>query len=234
MKLDIKRLKDGRPALTPDARSQEEIQDIWRDLNRRYFHDKLRPISIVWSRRLTASVGMFVSHVGPRAQQASPEVHGSERRLIRLSIPLLQDQPYDELIGTLAHEMIHQWQYDILKRRPDHGPEFHRMMAHMNRDGLGITIRHSLEKAVHALTKYTWRCTDCGRDYHRQRKTIRPGRHRCGQCLGKLRELPHASMDILTAIQTDFVPTTMPSTPPTAIDASRPFMQMPLPFSLVR
>jgi predicted SprT family Zn-dependent metalloprotease len=206
--------------------SDRELQDTWRVLNRRYFHEKLQPISIIWSRRLTASVGMFVSHMGPRAPQVSSE----ERRLIRLSSPLLWDQPHDELIGTLAHEMIHQWQYDILKRRPDHGSEFHRMMAIMNRDGLGITIRHSLEKAVHALTKYTWRCTDCGRDYHRQRKTIRPGRHRCGQCLGKLRELPHASMGILTAIQTDFVPTTMPPAPPTAIEASKRFTQISLPF----
>ncbi|HEX5126338.1 MAG TPA: SprT-like domain-containing protein, partial [Rhodocyclaceae bacterium] len=144
-----------------------------------------------------------------------------------------QDQPHDELIGTLAHEMIHQWQYDILKRRPDHGPEFHRMMAVMNRDGLGITIRHSLEKAVHALTKYTWRCTDCGRDYHRQRKTIRPGRHRCGECLGALCELPHASMGTPTTTLTSHVPT-MPLASPTVIGPSKLFMQMSLPFALAR
>jgi predicted SprT family Zn-dependent metalloprotease len=160
-------------------------------------------------------------------------MHDSERRLIRLSIPLLQDQPHEELIGTLAHEMIHQWQYDILKRRPDHGPEFHRMMAVMNRDGLGITIRHSLEKAVHALTKYTWRCTDCGRDYHRQRKTIRPGRHRCGECLGTLCELPHASMGTPTTTLTSHVPT-MPLASPTVIGPSKLFMQMSLPFALPR
>ena len=52
---------------------------------------------------------------------------------------------------TLAHEMIHQWQYDILKRRPNHGQDFRRMMARMNLDGLGITIYHSLGKAVTAL-----------------------------------------------------------------------------------
>jgi predicted SprT family Zn-dependent metalloprotease len=227
MEFDIKNLKDESLVLIPDALSLNQLQSIWCDLNRRYFHDKLSPISILWSRRLTASVGMFVSHMGPKA----PHMSSGERRLIRLSIPLLKDQPEDELIGTLAHEMIHQWQYDILKRRPDHGPEFHRMMVVMNRDGLGITIRHSLEKAVHALTKYTWRCTDCGRDYHRQRKTIRPGRHRCGQCLGKLRELPHTSMSPLTATLTDLAPTTMSPAPPTAIGASNLFTQMFLPFA---
>jgi predicted SprT family Zn-dependent metalloprotease len=227
MEPDNKQLDYAPSALISDVFSMDQLQSAWRELNARYFHERLRPISILWSRRLTASVGMFVSHMGPKA----PHMSSGERRLIRLSIPLLKDQPEDELIGTLAHEMIHQWQYDILKRRPDHGPEFHRMMVVMNRDGLGITIRHSLEKAVHALTKYTWRCTDCGRDYHRQRKTIRPGRHRCGQCLGKLRELPHTSMSPLTATLTDLAPTTMPPAPPTAIGASNLFTQMFLPFA---
>ena len=228
MELKSNNINEAVPISVSDNISDAELQSIWHDLKRRYFHEKLPPISIVWSRRLTASVGMFVSHMGPRT--ARERVQGGERRLIRLSAPLLQDQPHAELIGTLAHEMIHQWQYDILKRRPDHGPEFHRMMAAMNRAGLGITIRHSLEKAVHALTKYTWRCTDCGRDYHRQRKTIRPARHRCGQCLGTLRELPHASMGILTTTLTSLVPTTMPLAPPTTIGTSKPFMQMSLPF----
>ncbi|MEP6888776.1 MAG: SprT-like domain-containing protein [Nitrospirales bacterium] len=200
----------------------DRLQNAWRELNERYFHGRLRPISIVWSRRLTASVGMFVSHVGPRASWISPRVQGGERRLIRLSIPLLQDQPHQEIVGTLAHEMIHQWQYDILKRHPNHGPEFHRMMAIMNRDGLGITIRHSLDKAVHALTKYTWRCTECGRDYHRQRNTIRPGRHRCGECLGKLRELPRASVDTDTTGLTGLVPTTMSQTLVSRVVSRRP------------
>jgi uncharacterized protein with PIN domain len=104
-------------------------------------------------------------------------------------------------------------------------------MAIMNRDGLGITIRHSLEKAVHALTKYTWRCTECGRDYHRQRNTIRPGRHRCGECLGKLRELPRASVDTDAAALTSRVPTTMPRGRVPMVGVSMPFGQMLLPFA---
>ena len=89
---------------------------------------------------------------------------------------------------TLAHEMIHQWQYDILKRRPNHGQDFRRMMARMNLDGLGITIYHSLGKEVTALAKYAWRCQQCGSIYRRQRRTIQPRRHLCGACRGPLRE----------------------------------------------
>jgi predicted SprT family Zn-dependent metalloprotease len=217
--------------LISDACSIDRLQNAWRDLNARYFQGRLRPISIVWSRRLTASVGMFVSHVGPKAPWTGPGMQDGERRIIRLSIPLLQDQPDQEIVGTLAHEMIHQWQYDILKRHPNHGPEFHRMMAIMNRDGLGITIRHSLDKAVHALTKYTWRCTACGRDYHRQRNTIRPGRHRCGECLGRLRELPRASVVTDAAAVTNLVPTILPQAFVPMVGASTSLVQMPLPFT---
>jgi len=99
-------------------------------------------------------------------------------------------EPSHETVMTLAHEMIHQWQYDILKRRPNHGADFRRMMDQMNRDGLGITIYHSLGKEVAALAKYAWRCQHCGCLYQRQRRTIQPRRHFCGACRGPLRELP--------------------------------------------
>jgi predicted SprT family Zn-dependent metalloprotease len=230
MELDNTKLQQARPALSSGAFSMDQLQTVWRDLNRRYFRERLQSIAIVWSRRLTASVGMFVSHVGPKAPWTGPRMQDGERRIIRLSIPLLQDQPDHEIVGTLAHEMIHQWQYDILKRHPNHGPEFHRMMAIMNRDGLGITIRHSLDKAVHALTKYTWRCTECGRDYHRQRNTIRPGRHRCGECLGKLRELPRASVDTDVAALRALAPIMSHALVP-RVGVSTPFVQMPLPFA---
>lgn len=173
----------------PVPMSSERLLSMWNELNARYFHRRLPPIPIVWSGRLTASVGMFVSQVGPRTAVDRMMAGSGPRRVIRLSIPLLHEQPDSEIVGTLAHEMIHQWQYDVLKRRPDHGPDFVRLMAIMNHDRLGITIRHNLDGAVHALTKYTWRCQDCGRDYHRQRRTIRPRHHRCGACSGRLREI---------------------------------------------
>jgi hypothetical protein len=93
-------------------------------------------------------------------------------------------------VSTLAHEMIHQWQYDILKRRPNHGLDFLRKMTEMNRDGaLAITLYHSLQKEVLALTQFAWRCRQCGRVYRRQRRSIQPRRHHCGICQGSLEEL---------------------------------------------
>jgi predicted SprT family Zn-dependent metalloprotease len=164
----------------------DELQTLWQNLNGRHFHGRLPPIEIVWSRRLTASAGMFVSNVGPRSDRP---ILPSSRRLIRLSVPLLEQQSHEELVNTLAHEMIHQWQFDVLKRRPNHGQDFCRKMGEMNDGGLAITIHHSLDHLVQRLAKYAWRCLRCGRAYERQRRTIQPGRHRCGECEGQLEQV---------------------------------------------
>jgi len=186
-----------RPALAATTASillsSEELQAHWQHLNARYFAGSLPPIAMCWSRRLTSSVGMFASRGGPKAWYPAGN---RSRREIRLSLPLFERlaerTPYaeQELLNTLAHEMIHQWQFDVLKRRPDHGLEFLRKMAEINRSGeVAITTYHSLEKEVFALSRFAWRCKDCGRVYRRQRKSIQPKHHHCGACRGSLEEL---------------------------------------------
>jgi predicted SprT family Zn-dependent metalloprotease len=172
------------------------LTKIWTTLNERYFEGQLPPIDLVWSRRLTSSVGLFVSRRGPRPRLDRDGVRPPTRREIRLSLPLLQQVVQQskygkqEIMNTLAHEMIHQWQYDVLKRHPNHGPNFLRKMTEMNRDGsLAITIYHSLQKEVLALTQFAWRCRQCGRVYRRHRRSIQPRRHHCGICRGVLQEL---------------------------------------------
>lgn len=180
----------ARPALSESALATlQQLHAHWADLNVRYFGGTLPPIDIVWSSRLTSSAGMFVSHTGPRARAEGSLESGQSRRLIRLSAPLLQYLPERELLSTLAHEMIHQWQYDVRKRRPDHGEDFLEKMEAMNRDGLRITIHHTLDEEVSAFMTYAWRCLECGQDYQRQRRTIRPKDHRCGACRGPLGEV---------------------------------------------
>jgi len=132
--------------------TSQHLTQMWGELNRRYFAGLLSPIDLVWSRRLTSSVGMFISRRGPRPRLSRDGLRPPAKREIRLSLPLLhqvvQRSAYgeQEILNTLAHEMIHQWQFDILKRRPNHGPDFLRKMTEMNRDGaLAITIYHSLQ-----------------------------------------------------------------------------------------
>ena len=181
--------------------SQSQLIDVWNDLNARYFDGMLPSIALVWSRRLTSSVGMFVSRIGPRSSWGDTQASKTSKREIRLSLPLLTPllghSPFgsNELVSTVAHEMIHQWQYDILKRRPNHGPDFLRKMREMNRDGaLAITVYHALKQEVQALSRFAWRCGRCGRIYRRQRRTIHPPRHHCGSCRGALHEVSSADL----------------------------------------
>jgi len=102
---------------------------------------------------------------------------------------LLRDQPKEELWRTLAHEMIHQWQFDIRKHRPSHGADFRKMMHRMNAEGLGVSVRHQLATAVQLRIRFAWQCLQCGMAYHRQRRTIIPSRHICSRCRGKLVEV---------------------------------------------
>ena len=161
---------------------------------------------------------MFVSRTGPRSSWRDVTVPQATKREIRLSIPLLTPLLADsefglnELVSTLAHEMIHQWQYDVLKRRPNHGPDFVRKMREMNRDGtLAVTVYHALKKEVQALSRFAWRCVRCGRIYRRQRRTIQPRRHHCGSCRGSLHEvssadLPRPSPDSCTRLRPSELP----------------------------
>ena len=135
--------------------TSQHLTKMWSEVNGRYFAGLLLPIDLVWSRRLTSSVGMFVSRRGPRPRLDQDGLRPPTRREIRLSLPLLQQAAQrsaygeQEVVNTLAHEMIHQWQYDILKRRPNHGADFLRKMTEMNQNGtLAITIYHSLQKEV--------------------------------------------------------------------------------------
>ena len=188
--------------------SSSQLTDIWHDLNGRYFDGALPPIALVWSRRLTSSVGMFVSRTGPRSSWGDGTTSKTSKREIRLSLPLLTPllarTPFgnNELVSTLAHEMIHQWQYDLLKRRPNHGPEFLRKMREINRDGsLAVTVYHALKTEVQALSRFAWRCGRCGRIYRRQRRTIQPRRHHCGSCRGALHEV--SSTDLARQVPPD-------------------------------
>ncbi len=180
--------------------SAAALRSIWQVCNASYFRNRLPPIEIQWSTRLTSSVGLFMSRVGPRDSRVLREERRDQGRVIRLSVPLLTGQSFEAIRSTLAHEMIHQWQFDVKKCRPSHGREFRRLMDMMNADGLGVTIYHALTGTAETRTKFAWRCGRCGHTYHRQRKTLSPARHRCGECLGPLREIAPLASRLQTRV----------------------------------
>ena len=173
----------------PKPLSEEALQCLWKDLNETYFFRRLPSIRIVWSSRLTSTAGLFVSHNGPRSRYVPLKERHGHGREIRLSLPLHHRQAIREIRNTLAHEMIHQWQFDVKKNRPSHGQEFRRMMGIMNENGMAISVYHTFHLEVQALGKYRWECVQCGQFYIRQRKTLSPKRHLCGNCRGTLRAI---------------------------------------------
>lgn len=176
---------------------QGKLVQEWEALNIRYFGQVLSPITIAWSPRLTASLGVFVCqrHHGPASRVLSRSMRFFAS-IIRLSTPLfasLARRPQvaeRELRRTLAHEMIHQWQAEWLHILPNHGPTFVTVMERMNEDGCSVSIYHSWKHEVEQLSRHAWVCNECGLVYRRQRRTISPRYHRCGKCRGTLRVLP--------------------------------------------
>ncbi len=195
--LDRSSSKDLAGISVAELFPQEKLIQEWESLNIRYFSRVLSPITITWSPRLTASLGVFVyqRHHGPAPRVLSRSMR-SFGSIIRLSTPLfasLVRRPQTgerELRRTLAHEMIHQWQAERLHIIPNHGPTFVTVMERMNEDGCGVSIYHSWRHEVEQLSRHAWVCDDCGLVYRRQRRTISPRYHRCGKCHGTLRALP--------------------------------------------
>jgi hypothetical protein len=76
-----------------------ELRRWHRDLNRRHFAGALRDIEIRISRRMRTRLGQYTA---PSAAGDPPE--------IALSAGHVERHAFDEVLHTLLHEMVHQWQ----------------------------------------------------------------------------------------------------------------------------
>lgn len=173
----------------------------WRSLNQQFFALRLLPIPILWSQRLTSSLGVFVGYRGVSPAIPSGENGRAQRCLIRLSSPLFQNLAATPLLAdtalreTMAHEMIHQWQFQVLHETPSHGTTFRRLMHQMNAAGLAVSVYHRYGAHTRRLIRFVWACQACGLRYPRQRKSIDPRRHRCGRCRGMLVQIDQGEPD---------------------------------------
>jgi len=95
-----------------DARILAELRRWHRELNRRHFDAALREIDIRISRRMRSRLGQYTA---PSAVGDPPE--------IALSGFHVERHAFHEVVHTLLHEMVHQWQAE--HGHPiDHGHEF--------------------------------------------------------------------------------------------------------------
>ena len=90
----------------------EELAEWHHQLNQRHFGGRLRPATIRVSRRMRSRLGHYTA--------ATP---GGEPAEIAISLAHLRKHGWDEVLHTLLHEMVHQWQ-DEAGHTIDHGATF--------------------------------------------------------------------------------------------------------------
>jgi hypothetical protein len=135
---DAQRVIVGYPIRTPKpaARRERTRPEDWalaeelaawhRHYNERHFGGRLRPATIRVSRRMRSRLGHYTA--------ATP---GGEPAEIAISFAHVRKHGWDEVLHTLLHEMVHQWQAE--NGMPiDHGPEFRRKAVEV---GIDATAR---------------------------------------------------------------------------------------------
>jgi SprT-like family protein len=105
----VEALAPGDPARLAKLRAQHQV------LNLRWFAGRLAPIEIRLSGRMRRKLG----HYEPRSA-GTPAITISRRHLRR--------DGWEEVVDTLLHEMVHQWQ-DETGLPVDHGRAFRRKAA---------------------------------------------------------------------------------------------------------
>lgn len=90
----------------------KELWDLWYHFNDKYFGGKLIPPKVIRITRAKKYWGAMVW----RGTANEPLYHLAGEARLHIAGMLRQ---YDR-IGTLLHEMVHQYQYQILRTPPDH------------------------------------------------------------------------------------------------------------------
>ena len=110
--------RPAAPARRP-SRPRAEDAELLRALaewharyNAQHFGGRLRPITVRLSRRMKSRLGHYTA--------ATPAGDPAE---IAVGLAHLRRHGWDEVLHTLLHEMVHQWQ-DETGRPIDHGAEF--------------------------------------------------------------------------------------------------------------
>lgn len=110
-------------------------------LNHEYFNDEL-PMPFIMLNRAKGSYGCFkhycpIVHNGKVLETAKEVGARNGYPYGKLLMSTSHERPEKDHLGTLLHEMIHEWQY-WNGGRADHGVSFRSMASKVNRDGWDI------------------------------------------------------------------------------------------------
>ncbi len=114
-----------------DAVLVAELVKAHEEYNARYFGGSLRPVDIAVSRRMRSRLGQYTA----ASDGAAPEIAISRSHIRR--------EPWTDVLHTLLHEMVHQWQAE--GGLPlDHGRAFREKAREL---GIEPRARRSMERA---------------------------------------------------------------------------------------
>lgn len=139
---DLKALMDQPlPSKTDQRRKcykpkMKEVRAIYRLINREIFYNQL-PMPKIVIRRLRDCVGICIGTEGPiRKTKSYVSIHLCDRWYCR-----------QWMVSTLAHEMVHQYQWDVysnirvkrgMPRHMSHGPSFYIWRKKLKKHGIAL------------------------------------------------------------------------------------------------
>uniref|UniRef100_A0A1B6DXM7 SprT-like domain-containing protein n=1 Tax=Clastoptera arizonana TaxID=38151 RepID=A0A1B6DXM7_9HEMI len=146
--------------------------------NKEIFESKLpSDMSIQWNARMRSTSGFCYNK---RIFKANKEVVRSSR--IVLSSKILDRA--DRLRDTLVHELCHAATWLVNGMSDGHGPHWRAWATKANYRFPELPIIKRCHD-YHIVTKYTYKCVDCGYCIGRHSKSLDTNRKRCGYCRGK-------------------------------------------------
>lgn len=128
----VRRPRRTAPMRREDAPVVAELSRAHDEFNRRYFGGQLQPIAISVSRRMRSRLGQYTV----ATDGVAPEITIGRRHIRR--------DPWTEVLHTLLHEMVHQWQAE--RGLPlDHGRAFRDKAREL---GIEPRARRSMEQTA--------------------------------------------------------------------------------------
>ena len=160
-------------------RERERLaHELFQEYNRRVFDEKLpSELLVEWNNKLKTTAGL--THYKREVMDGA--YHFSAR--VELSSKVVDAFP--KLQRTLCHELCHvaAWLLDHTAK-PPHGPVFKKWASRAMQvyPDLEISTCHHYE--IHY--PYRWKCGSCFKVYGRHSNSIKPEKHACGICRGRL------------------------------------------------
>lgn len=136
---------------TLDHLTNLDIHNLFVLYDNKYFGSVLQTCgTIVWSNRLKKCAGLtkYMKHNVTITYQGVIQPTQVDQFEIQLSTPILQYRPYNDIVSTLLHEMIHAY---LAKtgQCDNHGPTFQRYAGRIGlREGVLITTFHNFYEEV--------------------------------------------------------------------------------------